>query len=459
MYGIAQSSDHDITYPLTLNRFALRRVAVRALSQQPSRHLSSSTFRPQTTRVIISQQSSILRSFHQSTSWLAEEKTASPVDTETSGETVTTSPSAAEEQTREEVLGSSGAQASSAEDALSEASGTTAEPIDSPHDIKHETTESAPALNTSSYDANAMPSSTSGVEASDMSRSSETHSNNSSSLVDRARDVASSAADTIQDVSAAAAQSARSAFDNTARSMQKPSAEFPPQTPAPAAASSKSQYRDRSANPKNNTLYVGNLFFEVTGPQLENEFGRFGPISSVRIVTDPRGLSKGFGYVEFSDQESADRAVRELDQKVLEGRRMAVQYHVQKDRAPRGMQSSRDGMQGGRDAMGGARRFGERPSNPPSKTLFIGNMSYQMSDRDLNDLFREIRNVLDVRVAIDRRSGQPRGFAHADFIDTPSAEKAKEYLEKKVIYGRQLKIDFSAESSGKRQEEGAGDRL
>ncbi|KAK4987894.1 hypothetical protein LTR28_001805, partial [Elasticomyces elasticus] len=53
----------------------------------------------------------------------------------------------------------------------------------------------------------------------------------------------------------------------------------------------------------------------------------------------------------------------------------------------------------------------------PTKTLFIGNMSFQMSDKDLNDLFREIRNVLDVRVAIDRRTGQPRGFAHADFID------------------------------------------
>lgn len=60
------------------------------------------------------------------------------------------------------------------------------------------------------------------------------------------------------------------------------------------------------------------------------------------------------------------------------------------------------------------------------------------------DLFREIRNVLDVRVAIDRRSGQPRGFAHADFIDVASAEKAKEFLGKKVVYGRQLRVDFSA---------------
>jgi nucleolin len=70
-------------------------------------------------------------------------------------------------------------------------------------------------------------------------------------------------------------------------------------------------------------------------------------------------------------------------------------------------------------------------------------MSFEMSDKDLNDLFRGIRNVIDVRVAIDRRTGQPRGFAHADFIDVASAERAKEQLSEKEIYGRRLRVDFA----------------
>lgn len=81
--------------------------------------------------------------------------------------------------------------------------------------------------------------------------------------------------------------------------------------------------------------------------------------------------------------------------------------------------------------------------NPPTKTLFIGNMSFDMSDRDLNNLFREIKNVIDVRVAIDRRTGQPRGFAHADFTDVASAEKAIVELSGKVVCGRALRLDFS----------------
>ena len=70
-------------------------------------------------------------------------------------------------------------------------------------------------------------------------------------------------------------------------------------------------------------------------------------------------------------------------------------------------------------------------------------MSFEMSDRDLNNLFREIKNVIDVRVAIDRRTGQPRGFAHADFVHTKDAEVAMEGLQGKVVCGRPLRVDYS----------------
>lgn len=83
-------------------------------------------------------------------------------------------------------------------------------------------------------------------------------------------------------------------------------------------------------------------------------------------------------------------------------------------------------------------------------------MSYEMSDKDLNDLFKEVKNVLDVRVAIDRRTGQPRGFAHADFIDTPSAEAAAKYLMTKEFYGRSLRVDFSGPTARPGREGGAG---
>lgn len=135
-----------------------------------------------------------------------------------------------------------------------------------------------------------------------------------------------------------------------------------------------------------------------------------------------------FGYVEFETIEQATAAIEAKHQTVLEGRRLIVNYMNKVNREKRG-------------------------SNPPSKTLFIGNLAFEMSDADLNKLFRDIRNVIDVRVAIDRRTGQPRGFAHADFVDVESAVKGKEVLTGKEVYGRQLRVDFSA---GSREARGDG---
>jgi len=194
---------------------------------------------------------------------------------------------------------------------------------------------------------------------------------------------------------------------------------------AKAADQPQGEYRSsRTTLPSGNTLYVGNLFYEVSSDQLKQVFSRFGEIDDVTLVYDGRGLSRGFGYVNFKNAEDAQAAVDNLHMQIFEGRSLVVQFHVSRNNKPRN-----------RDV--------QRETRPPSETLFIGNMSFEMSDKDLNDLFRDIRNVRDVRVAIDRRTGQPRGFAHADFSDIASATKAKELLQEKVVYGRKLRVDYS----------------
>lgn len=153
-----------------------------------------------------------------------------------------------------------------------------------------------------------------------------------------------------------------------------------------------------------------------------NHVSNSAPFLTLRLLTCSR-----FGYVDFLEVTEAQAALSALDRQVFEGRRLSVQFSV-----PRAT---------------GLRRSTTAPKAPPSRTLFIGNMSFELSDQDLNDLFREIRNVLDVRVAIDRRTGQPRGFAHADFTDIESATAAMKQLEGKELYGRALRVDYSAPSA------------
>ncbi|RHZ57794.1 uncharacterized protein CDV56_105572 [Aspergillus thermomutatus] len=166
------------------------------------------------------------------------------------------------------------------------------------------------------------------------------------------------------------------------------------------------------------TIYVGNIFYDVTAEDLKKHMQQFGVVERVNVITDNRGMSRGFAYVQFDTVDAARRAIEGMHLQIYEGRRVTAQYAT----------SNADGV---------------KPVQPVSKTLYLGNLSFEMTDRDLNDLFKDIHNVIDVRVSIDRRSGQPRGFAHAEFLDIESAQKAFEILSRKAPYGRQIRVDYS----------------
>jgi cold-inducible RNA-binding protein len=72
-------------------------------------------------------------------------------------------------------------------------------------------------------------------------------------------------------------------------------------------------------------LYVGNLKFDMTDQELEEAFAKFGAVASAAIVKDRvSGRSKGFGFVEFVNDEDADKARDELNGKELKGRTVRI---------------------------------------------------------------------------------------------------------------------------------------
>lgn len=189
-------------------------------------------------------------------------------------------------------------------------------------------------------------------------------------------------------------------------------------------------FREQNLAPTK-VIYVGNIQFDVKEGDLLEEFKAYGQVLSTKIIYDNRGMSKGFGYVEFESLGQATAAVETAHNSVLKGRRMNVQY-VHRQNA------------------------GGNGNNEPTKTLFIGNLSFDMTDADFDKLFADIRGAVDVRIAMDRATGQPRGFAHADFVDIDSAIQAKDKLAGVEVYGRRLRIDFSDQRNGGRRDPGPG---
>lgn len=101
-------------------------------------------------------------------------------------------------------------------------------------------------------------------------------------------------------------------------------------------------------------LYVGNLSYNVTNSSLEELFSQFGSVASAEVVQDrDTGRSKGFGFVEMSDDNGAQEAIRGLNEKEHEGRPLTVN-----EARPREARSGGGGGYGGRG--GGRGGYGRR---------------------------------------------------------------------------------------------------
>ena len=72
-------------------------------------------------------------------------------------------------------------------------------------------------------------------------------------------------------------------------------------------------------------LYVGNLSYDMTEPELKKTFGAYGDVLSVRIIKNKfNDRSKGYGFVEMAVQSGADKAVKAMHGKEVMGRKLVV---------------------------------------------------------------------------------------------------------------------------------------
>ena len=84
-------------------------------------------------------------------------------------------------------------------------------------------------------------------------------------------------------------------------------------------------------------LYVGNLAFATTNDELKASFEAFGAVESATVIMDrDTGRSKGFGFVDMSNDEEAKAAIEGLDGKPLGGRNVRVNEARPKEDRPRG---------------------------------------------------------------------------------------------------------------------------
>lgn len=111
-------------------------------------------------------------------------------------------------------------------------------------------------------------------------------------------------------------------------------------------------------------LFVGGLPYSINSGSLEEMFAAFGAVASAQVITDKfTNQSKGFGFVEMSNDEEAQAAIKALNDSEVEGRRINVSVARPREERPQGGgfgggNRGGGGYGGGRDdRRGGGNRY------------------------------------------------------------------------------------------------------
>eukprot|EP00252_Welwitschia_mirabilis_P021447 TRINITY_DN5508_c0_g1_i9.p1 TRINITY_DN5508_c0_g1~~TRINITY_DN5508_c0_g1_i9.p1 ORF type:complete len:151 (-),score=22.14 TRINITY_DN5508_c0_g1_i9:208-660(-) len=110
-------------------------------------------------------------------------------------------------------------------------------------------------------------------------------------------------------------------------------------------------------------VFIKNLDKSINNRILYETFSVFGSILSCEVATDEKGLSKGHGFVEFEREESANKAIEQLNGALMNGKKVYVGLFVQSQE---------------RDSINDKNKFNH---------VYVKNLCEKMTEEDLKEIF------------------------------------------------------------------------
>mmetsp|Transcript_25769 Transcript_25769/g.60412 ORF Transcript_25769/g.60412 Transcript_25769/m.60412 type:complete len:482 (+) Transcript_25769:186-1631(+) len=185
----------------------------------------------------------------------------------------------------------------------------------------------------------------------------------------------------------------------------------------------------------NNSVYVWNLSYDVSWQDLKDHMRKAGNVDQATILTGNDGsTSIGCGIVLYQSARDAARAIRELQASDLKGRPIRLREDKitnsggRSDRASRGVRGSRGVGKGNGDETA-----------PKGTQLYVGNLSYETTWRDLKEHFKQIGEVVRADVK-SSENGRSKGFGIVRFALPEDAEAAISKLSGVELDGRPLEV-------------------
>ncbi|KAK1686836.1 hypothetical protein QYE76_047684 [Lolium multiflorum] len=209
------------------------------------------------------------------------------------------------------------------------------------------------------------------------------------------------------------------------KTLEVRAAGVPPSIPNPSMHSKEIDTSD---------LYICNLPLSMNELKLLEHFLPFGKVTGIKVPRDhATGLSKGYGFVKYSDSHQAAKAITHLNGVLVEGRKMEVQVAI----SPSTLSSSVVG------SLTNTRTIKEIDMD----NLYVCNIHASIDTNKLVELFSPFGKITHARVAADQGifSGKRYGFVR--FADPQCAAQAIAAMNGALIEGEALTVRVAGLSS------------
>ncbi|KAM4027635.1 polyadenylate-binding protein 1-A-like isoform 1-T3 [Anomaloglossus baeobatrachus] len=173
-------------------------------------------------------------------------------------------------------------------------------------------------------------------------------------------------------------------------------------------------------------VYIKNFGENMDDERLKELFCKYGPILSVKVMTDANGTSKGFGFVNFETHEDALKAVGEMNGKDVNGKAIYVGRAQKKSERQAELRKRFEQIKQ------------ERITRSQGINLYIKNIADCIDDNLLYQVFSPYGTITSAKVMVDGR--RSKGFGFVCFSTPEEAAKAVTEMNGRIIASKPLYV-------------------
>lgn len=201
---------------------------------------------------------------------------------------------------------------------------------------------------------------------------------------------------------------------------------------------SKSHPNKIEKNPKRGRVFVRNLSFKnISEEKIKSLFSKYGEITEVNLPKNETGEMKGFGFIQFVTKRDALNAIKEMNNKKMDGRKIQVSLAVSKEdyKKVEGEEKIKEREKRKENKiknkkMNEKKEKTETPAAPkrpllndPARTIFIRNLGFSTDEESLKNFFNSFQgNVLYAKICKDPQTKTSKGTGFVMFKDESDVE-------------------------------------